>query len=155
MDSIISNMKSTFGGKTKIITTGLIALLFILVSIFIYYRYVVPRINATYVSNKEYIKKGDDTTADMYFFYTNWCPHCKTAMPVWNKFKEHVNEKGHSSNVKINFIEVDCDKDKKTADKFNVTGYPTIKLSYKDEIIEYDAKPDMEHLQQFLDESLN
>jgi hypothetical protein len=36
------------------------------------------------------------------------------------------------------------------ADRFNVTGFPTIKLDKHGEIIEYDAKPDKENLLDFL-----
>ena len=56
--------------------------------------------------------------------------------------------------VTINFIEVDCDKDTATADRFRVDSYPTIKLVRNDQIIEYDAKPDVDTLRQFLTASL-
>ena len=153
MEKIRENLKLALGNK-KIVASIVLAALFIAVAIWMYYKYVVPRVNAAYVPNKEYEKKQQSDTADLYFFYTNWCPYCKTAKPVWQKFKEHIEAKGHSSKVKINFIEVDCEKDHDTADKFDVSGYPTIKLLYNNKVIEYDAKPDQANLQQFLDESL-
>ena len=153
MDKIREKLTLALGNK-KIIAASVLAALFIAVAIWMYYKYVVPRVNAAYVPNKEYVNKEQSDTADLYFFYTNWCPHCKTAKPVWQKFKEHIESKGHSSGVKVNFIEVDCEKDRDTADKFNVSGYPTIKLLFNNKVIEYDAKPDQENLQQFLDESL-
>ena len=57
--------------------------------------YVVPKLNPDYVDNKEYVNKNDDEseTASLYFFYTEWCPHCKTAKPVWEKLKEKVERK--------------------------------------------------------------
>lgn len=152
MDKIRENLSLVLGNK-KIIAVSVVAALFIAVAIWMYYKYVVPRVNAAYVPNKEYAQKRQGE-ADLYFFYTSWCPHCKTAKPVWQKFKEHIEAKGHASGVKVNFIEVDCEKDHDTADKFNVSGYPTIKLLYNNKVIEYDAKPDQENLQQFLDESL-
>ena len=27
------------------------------------------------------------------FFYTVWCPHCKTAQPVWKSLKEKIGDK--------------------------------------------------------------
>lgn len=154
MDTFFAGLKPIFANK-KVIGTIVLAALFIVVAIWMYYKYVVPRVNAAYVPNKEYVKKQKSDTADLYLFYTNWCPHCKTAKPVWDDFKKHIGSKGHSSGVTVNFIEVDCEQDRKTAEKFNVSGYPTIKLLYNDKVIEYDAKPNKENLQQFLDESLN
>ena len=149
-------MKKAMSNKNIIIVLGL-SLLFIGVAIWVYSRYVKPRMDTTYVANKEFTTTATNANAnaDLYFFYTTWCPHCKTAKPIWNKFKEDITSNGHGSGVKINFIEVDCDTDKSTADKFKVTGYPTIKLNYNDTMVEYDAKPDVTTLNQFLDQSLS
>jgi thioredoxin-like negative regulator of GroEL len=45
---------------------------------------------------------------------------------------------------------VDCEREPNVADKFKIEGYPTIKLVKDNQVIEYDAKPDKEHLVQFL-----
>ena len=112
--------------------------------------YVIPKLDSKYVENKEFVTTDNDEidnehTPDMYFFYTSWCPHCKTAFPIWNKLKEKYNN--------INFIEVDCDEDTQTADKFKIEGYPTIKLVKNNKIIEYDAKPELETLIKFIQSS--
>ena len=129
--------------------------IFICAAVYVYKTYVTPKLNPSYVENKEYINKGDapPPSADIYFFYTTWCPHCKTAMPVWKKFKESIGEK-KVKDTRINFIEIDCDKDTATADKFKVDGYPTIKLVHGNRVIEYDAKPSLDTLSQFLNTSL-
>ena len=57
--------------------------------------------------------------ADLYFFYTDWCPHCKRAKPEWDKLKAAVSQ-GRVNGYKINFYEVDCEKNKDLADKFKV-----------------------------------
>ena len=85
-------------------------------------------------------------------FYVDWCPHCKTTKPIWEKLKQQVGD--GVNGVKINFIEVDCDKDTDTASKFKVEGYPTIKMVRDNQVIEYDAKPDLDTLTQFLNTSL-
>ena len=106
--------------------------------------------------NKEYVNKkdsDDSDTATIYFFYTVWCPHCKTAQPVWKSLKEKIGDK-KINGVKLSFVDVDCDKDTDTADKFKVEGYPTIKLVKGNKVIEYDAKPDSDTLMQFLNTSL-
>jgi thiol-disulfide isomerase/thioredoxin len=114
--------------------------------------------NPSYVANKEFTSQGeqdggDSDVADLYLFYTTWCPHCKTTKPIWEKLKNKVGNSGVKG-VKINFIEIDCDKDKDTANKFKVEGYPTIKMVHNNQVIEYDAKPNLETLMQFLETSL-
>ena len=50
----------------------------------------------------------------------------------------------------LNFIDVDCEANKDLADKFDINGYPTIKLVKGNQVIEFDAKPDVKTLEQFL-----
>ena len=56
----------------------------------------------------------------VYFFYVNWCPHCKNAKPEVAKFKKE------NKNVVVK--EVDCEVEKDLARKFNVRAYPTVYL---------------------------
>ena len=56
--------------------------------------------------------------------------------------------------IKINFFEVDCDKEAETSDKFNVKGFPTIKMMKGNQLIEYDAKPSKATLHEFVKTSL-
>ena len=56
--------------------------------------------------------------------------------------------------VPIVFVEVDCEKEKELANKYKIEGYPTIKLIYNGQIIEYDAKPDVSTLKEFLNTSI-
>ena len=150
-------LKNLVFNKNFLMILGLVVI-FIVLAIYIYKEYVAPRMNPSYVANKEFISKteqdgSDSDVADLYLFYTTWCPHCKTTKPIWQKLKDQVGESGVKG-VKINFIEVDCDKDKDTANKFKVEGYPTIKMVHNNQIIEYDAKPNLETLIQFLETSL-
>lgn len=56
--------------------------------------------------------------------------------------------------VTLRFIEVDCEQDAGTADRFNVKGYPTIKMVKDGQVFDYDAKPNVETLREFLETSL-
>ena len=144
-------------GDKRFYMVLIVTILLIIAALYVWRNYVTPRLNRSYVPNKEYTNKHemdeDANEADLYFFFTEWCPHCKSARPQWNQFKDLIGEK-KINGVKINFIEIDCDKDTATANRFKVDGYPTIKLVYKEKIIEYDAKPNAETLQQFLNVSL-
>ena len=157
LNSIKESMTGFFANKNSVLIIVAVVL-FLLIAIYIYVNYVSPALSLSYVANKEYASTSttDNSApdvADLYFFYTDWCPHCKKAKPIWNELKQQINGK-LINNVNVNLIEVDCDKDEQIASKFKITGYPTIKLVYKDQIIEYDAKPDLNTLHQFLSTSL-
>lgn len=127
----------------------------IICSLFLYFYYFKDYLTENYTPNKEFISQNsnENKNADIYFFFTEWCPHCKTAKPIWNQFKEQ-NKNKELNNVNLNFIEIDCDKDTETANKFDVEGYPTIKMVYNNKIIEYDAKPEIDTLNEFVNKSL-
>jgi len=86
-------------------------------------------------------------------FYVDWCPHCKTAKPVWEEIKSQYQNKSING-YNIIFTEINCTNE--TADieaimnKYKIEGFPTIKLLKDGQIIEYDAKPSKETLNQFL-----
>lgn len=120
----------------------------------VYQKYVAPRMSPSYVANKEFIQEGGEIEqvkpeAEVMLFYTTWCPACKKAKPIWNQVKEQLNGK-ELNGKEIIFREIDCDKEEALADKFNIEGYPTIKMVVSGNVIEYDAKPDNDTLIQFI-----
>lgn len=69
-----------------------------------------PPVIKKFNSNKKYIIK---------LYFTDWCPHCETFKPVWNKLKSKFSNK-------FNFVDVNC-----TTNNPNlpyIEGYPTISL---------------------------
>ena len=50
----------------------------------------------------------------------------------------------------IIFRKIDCDKETHIADKFDITGYPTVKLIKGDQVIDFDAKMTVDSLMQFV-----
>jgi thiol-disulfide isomerase/thioredoxin len=155
----LNDVKNKLGknvGNVQFLVILLLVVLFLIAALIVYRRYVASSIDKKYVTNNEFSKTADKslTTADIYFFYTEWCPHCKTAKPVWADFKSQIGEK-RINGINLNFIEIDCDKDTATSDKFNVKGFPTIKLVKGKQIIEYDAKPSTANLIEFVNSALN
>jgi len=153
LDLIRKNMVAVVSNKYYILVFILI-LFFLAAALYTYRRYVTPKINPSYVANNEYSQHAKTTdVVDLYYFYTTWCPHCKKSMPIWQSLKNEVGD-AKIKGYRINFLEVDCDKDKATADKFNIQGYPTIKMVKGNQIFEYDAKPCKDTLLEFLNTSL-
>ena len=115
-----------------------------------YTSYILPKINPDFVANKEFeTKTKKDNHAEIYLFCVKWCPHCKKAKPVWNEVKKRFNNK-EINGIKIFFKEVDCEDNSELAEEYKVESYPTIKLVKDDEVIEYNAKPEKEVLEEFL-----
>jgi thiol-disulfide isomerase/thioredoxin len=137
------------------ITVIFIVFLFIIIGGYLYYYYVLKDSNAKYKPNNEGVNINENKykNAELLFFFTNWCPHCKTAKPVWNSLKTEYENKTINGYTII-FTEIDCTEESAEVEammnKYSVEGYPTIKLLKDGQIIEYDAKPTKETLVQFL-----
>ena len=125
---------------------------------YIYKTYIAPQSDRSlyegYASGMELRNDGGDPDmVTLYMFSVEWCPHCKHARPIWDEFvKGNANNQFNGKNV--NFVLIDCDKDSATADKYGVTGYPTIKLDKGSEVIEFSSKPSNETLLAFLQQSV-
>jgi thiol-disulfide isomerase/thioredoxin len=146
--SALSNLNST----TSIIIC--VVILFAIIAVFYYYYYIKPQMNPKYQPNSELVQQsGNGNTAELLFFYADWCPHCKTAKPIWNDIKSEYENKTING-YKVVFTEINCSEEsaevEKMMNQYNVEGYPTIKLLKDGQIIEYDAKPSKETLTQFL-----
>lgn len=85
-----------------------------------------------------------DKNAELYFFSVDWCPHCKTAKPEWDKFV--ANYDGKEMNgfiIKCNTINATNDEDPKISSllqKFSVDHYPTLKMVVDGKIIDFQGK---------------
>lgn len=139
--------------NTWMIVGGIVLLIAIAVAIYVYY--VAPQLKPQYQPNREHMSgdAANGQTAELLFFYADWCPHCKAAKPIWNDLKadyEHKTINGY----KVVFTDVDCSEESSEVEKmmnqYSVEGYPTIKLVKDGQIIEYDAKPSSETLTKFL-----
>ena len=102
-------------------------------------------------------KKG--TECIIYFFHADWCPHCKKALPEWESFKQ-TNDGKVINGYKINCVDVNCtnEDDANTTqyiNKFNVEGYPTIKMLKDSKVIDFESRITTSSLNSFLDTMTN
>jgi thiol-disulfide isomerase/thioredoxin len=142
-------------------TIGIIILVIILavISYFIYKSVSDSAKNPSYKANREHVPLGSDAAGnigkevEIMLFYTDWCPHCKTAKPEWEQVKAEYNGK-QIHGYRIIFTEVNCTNESPDVEKmmntYKIDGYPTIKLVKDNQIIDYDAKPTKATLTQFL-----
>ena len=181
----MANLVQYIYGKTKIYIKY--AVIAIIIAIFIYagsYMY-----NSYYLPMKKTADFADvanandrGNTSDIYFFYADWCPHCKKAKPEWKNFKANNNKKTINGYT-VNCIDIDCTQDNgevvisnykafdgtefKTGKEstpipiadiirnFGIESYPTIKLTKDTYTIDFDAKVTEGNLETFINTVLN
>lgn len=150
---------SESGGMGRTLLYVVVLALFIAAGYWTYTNYIAPMVSAN-ANQKQGSSKvegdvdpassfDDAPVAELYLFKTDWCPHCKKAVPLFDSIKDEYENK-LVNGYRVLFRVVDCEREPNVADKFKIEGYPTIKLVKDNQVIEYDAKPDKEHLVQFL-----
>ncbi len=153
---IISKIMSAGSMVTsnKWIIMGIVGVI-IIVGIVVYY-FSTSTSNKSYSANSEHQTKGQHQSgeAELLFFFADWCPHCKSAKPYWNDLKDEYENKPING-YRIIFTEIDCSNQtaeaEKWMDQYNVEGFPTIKLTKDNQVIDFDAKPTKETLTKFLE----
>jgi protein disulfide-isomerase-like protein len=140
---------SMFSGKGKNYWAS-IGLVVLIIAVVIAYYYVSK-------SNREGFEGGAPnlTPANgevvVVLFKTEWCGHCKTTKPEYEKATSALNGKKNSSGKTIRFEKVDCDENKELGKEFGVSGYPTIKILNDDgSQDDYDGARSFEGLKKYL-----
>ena len=102
-------------------------------------------------------EEGGSKTAELIFFYADWCPHCKTAMPEWDNLVSSVNSAPINGRI-VSFTKINCAEENESTAKIiadnKIESYPTIKLFKGNEVFDFDAKPTQTTLLQFLNSTL-
>jgi thiol-disulfide isomerase/thioredoxin len=150
--SKIKNFASTLTLKSLVIFFAI--LLFIGLSIYLYRKYLVPKLKPKYTDNNEHSGfASGNNQAQLLLFSVDWCPHCKTAKPIWEELKAEYENKTINGYTVI-FTDINCTNESPEVEKmmntYKIEGYPTIKLIKDGQVIEYDAKPSKATLEQFL-----
>eukprot|EP00745_Piridium_sociabile_P009738 TRINITY_DN167928_c0_g1_i2.p1 TRINITY_DN167928_c0_g1~~TRINITY_DN167928_c0_g1_i2.p1 ORF type:complete len:482 (+),score=29.97 TRINITY_DN167928_c0_g1_i2:55-1500(+) len=70
-------------------------------------------------------------------FYAPWCGHCKLLAPEFEEASSLVQEK---MLLRVKFGKVDCTKDVKVCDKFQVSAYPVVKFfKTPEDVVQYNG----------------
>ena len=156
--SFISKIQ-TAGSKMNTTTIFIIIAAIIFIAIGIYFYFSLSS-KPKYKPNSEGVNEDSSTSskqAELLFFYADWCPHCKTAKPIWEDLKSEYQNKTING-YHIIFTEInganESAETEQMMNKYNVEGFPTIKLLKDGQVIEYDAKPSKNTLVQFLNTTL-
>ena len=156
-EKIINYLPSLFTLKNLGILIGVIILIY--VAKYIYDQYMPSSSSSTvYKANLEHMTTEEanaaaNKQAEIMMFYADWCPHCKAAKPEWESFKNEYEGKKVNGYTLV-FTEYNCTTEtpetEEAVSKYNVEGFPTIKLIKDNQVIEYDAKPTKPIMVQFV-----
>ena len=145
-----------FSSGKKFITTYWVYIAVVVVFIAVAIYYYTSSSGVNFSANNEHSTgetKQTSKEAELMLFYVDWCPHCKTAKPAWNDVKSEYENKTING-YKVIFTEINCTEEtaevEQAMNKYNIEGFPTIKLLKDGQVIEYDAKPTKDTLTQFL-----
>ena len=159
-NNYLENFKNSFNeifrDKKSMLLVTILIIIFTIVFIFVYNTYIKNSITKNHSLNREYTdrKETDNNDVLIMFFYTEWCPYCKQALPEIKKFEDYIASQNEKNDYIITLTKIDCDKNSTIADKYKVESYPTIKLIYKREVYNYDAKQTRASLIKFLETSI-
>ncbi|KAG8009401.1 Polycystic kidney disease 1 like 1 [Nibea albiflora] len=84
-------------------------------------------------SNYDTFMEGKDTV--LVEFYAPWCGHCKQFVPEYEKIAQTLKE----SDPAVPVAKVDATVATELANRFEVSGYPTIKILKNGEPVDYDG----------------
>ncbi len=87
-------------------------------------------------------------------YYANWCPHCKSAKPEFEKVVSESPVKVGNKSISVRMVEQGEDKAGEMKEK-KVTGFPTFLLETADgQTIEYKGERTTDGFLKFLNSSL-
>ena len=163
MDSVNNGMNAVKGMlfNKKFIIILVVTAIFIGVAFWVYTTYIAPSISPDYVPNREFTDGEGTNTAELFMFSVDWCPYSKAAKPIWKKLTEKYQGQEVNGTL-LEVKEIDGDKQAQELENFEskylngkkIDGYPSIYMVKDDKVVEYEAKPKLDTLKEFINSVL-
>ncbi len=163
MDSVNNGMNAVKGilFNKKFIIILVVTAIFIGVAFWVYTTYIAPSISPDYVPNREFTDGEGSNTAELFMFSVDWCPYSKAAKPIWKKLTEKYQGQEVNGTL-LEVKEIDGDKQAQELENFEskylngkkIEGYPSIYMVKDDKVVEYEAKPKLDTLKEFINSVL-
>lgn len=127
----------------KLIALGVVALVSIVIVAY-YYKSITKVVVQGF--------QNINPKTEFIMYYADWCPHCKTAMPDFDKFAGDGTIVVNGVNVSISKYESTKDADKLKGK--DIKGFPTFVLTTNGKEIEYKGPRSSDEYLKFLNSSL-
>lgn len=82
-------------------------------------------------------------------FHAPWCAHCKQLAPVYERVAQHYHTKDRAAGVHV--AKVDATQETALAQRFSITGYPTVVLFHQGKVFAYSGDRSFDDLIRFVD----
>ena len=84
-------------------------------------------------------------------FNTEWCYYSKKFQPIWDNFSKKMKNK---RNLVIKDIKCDNPSNEKICGKYDIEGFPTVKLIKNNKIYDFNGDRSVNSLVSFVNEHL-
>ena len=152
MPTVYNVLYKYLNGYKYLFLIAVMVILFIIVSFMVYKQMKTPISSVPFHNVANAQQRG--IPIEIYFFYADWCPHCKTAKPEWEAFYSEFHGKT-VNNQTVECISKNCTNDNDQdiqilMSDFKVDSFPHIVLVTNGSHIEFDAKITKASLEQFV-----
>lgn len=127
--------------------TILVLVLSLAITLLLVYRFWEPFV----VTPKRDVPVG---SANLYFFYTDWCGFSKKAMPEWEALEEALQASPVFGTTRVKAVRVNGETDRALTTLYQIEGYPTIKLETSSLLTDYSGKRTSGDILAFLRDTL-
>ncbi|KAK7687550.1 hypothetical protein QCA50_009437 [Cerrena zonata] len=82
-------------------------------------------------------------------FYADWCRHCTKLSPIYEELADL-----YAGVEEVSVMKINGDKDgKRMVKKYDIPGFPMIRMFHGEEVIDYEGSRDLESLSNFIQQN--
>ena len=89
---------------------------------------------------------NNDSTPKIINFNASWCYWSKKLQPVWDNLTDSMKNK----DIEVLDIKCELDENKELCNRYQIEGFPTIKLIVGNNVIDYEGERSYEGLTRFI-----
>lgn len=142
MPSHKSNSKCSNDNTIMLLVVGAVLLVLL---------YVLYNKNNTFNEGFSGYLEPNGNEMNIVLFHATWCGHCQKFKPEWAKVENALKKMDNNVNGKvIRMVKVDADEKPDLVKKYNISGFPTVKVMTQGKIVDYEGDRSMSGLMKYI-----